>query len=147
MAYSTIPDAKDGYITALQARSGLAGVLVEWGVPMEVPANRERVYVDDATNVDRQWVALGQNRLDEQYDLQVIVEVFQEGDDRRATELRMWAIVAEVEQCAVVDLRVAVANWDVPKPRTDSPRLLPTGDGWLSTVTLLVECSARIHAT
>jgi hypothetical protein len=147
MAYSTIPDAKDGYIAALQARSGLAGVLVEWGVPMEVPAIRERVYVDDATNVDRQWVALGQNRLDEQYDLQVIVEVYQEGDDRRATELRMWAVVAEVEQCAVVDLRLAVANWDVPKPRTDNPRLLPTGDGWLSTVTLLVECSARIHAT
>lgn len=146
MAYSTIPDAKDAYITALQARTGLSGVLVEWGLPMEVPANRERVYVDDATNVNREWIALGQARLDESYDLQVIVEVFQEGDDRRACELRMWAIVAEVEQTAVVSLRLSVINWTIPKPRTDNPQLLPTGDGWLSRVLLLIECSARIQA-
>lgn len=148
MAYSTIPAAKSLLITLLQARPGLTGVLVDWGIPQQEPTDaRERVYVDDATGVERAWVALGQLRLDETYRLQVAVEVYREGTDRRACEERMWAIVAEVEQTAVVSMRLPVSNWEVPKPEMGDPKTFPWGDGWCSNVMLELVCAARIQAT
>lgn len=147
MAYSTIPLAKAQLLTDLAARPGLAGVLLAWGVPSEVPANRERVYLDDATAVTREWAQLGRFRVDEWYTLKVVVEVFQEGDDQRTCEERMWTIVAEVEQTAVVDLTLAaVLKWGV-KPGSMDPKCVPTGDGWLSFVTLSLECSSRLQAS
>lgn len=147
MAYTTIPAAKAQILTTLAARAGLAGVLIEWGVPAKAPPNREKVYVDDAVNVTREWAGLGQLRIDENYSLRVHVEVFGDGDDRRATEERMWAIVAEVEQAIVLDITLAgVLNWGA-KPGSMNPQTAPTDDGWLAFVTLNFDCSARIQAS
>lgn len=145
MAYSTIPAAKAQLLTTLQARTGLAGVLVAWGLPMDEPADRERVYVDDATNVERDWAQLGLRRVDESYDLKVHVEVYERGNDRRGCEERMFEIVAEVEQAAVV-APPGVLNWAV-KPGAMDPRSFPWADGWLSQVTLNLECHGRIQAS
>ena len=147
MSYSTIPDAKDKLLEALAARTGLSGVLLAWGVPTTEPEDRERVYVDDAINVEREWAQLGQFRIDESYSLRVHVEVYQRGDDRRVCEERMWAIVAEVEQAAVLDITLAgVLNWGV-KPGAVDPKTFPWADGWLSQATLSLECSGRIQAS
>lgn len=147
MSYSTIPLAKAQLLTTLQARAGLAGVLIEWGVPLEEPANRERVYIDDPVGVEREWAGLGQLRLDESYELQVPVEVYQAGDDRRATEERLWAIVAEVEQAAVLDLTLAgVLSWGV-RPGMSDPKCFPWADGWMAQVSLRLFCSGRIQAS
>lgn len=144
MTYSTIPAAKAQLVTTLQARAGLAGVLVQWGMPAEVPAERERVYVDDAVRVVREWAVLGRYRLDEAYSLLIVVEVFQEGDAQRACEERMWEIVAEVEHAAVEDLTLAgVLKWGA-KPGAMEPKCLPAADGWLAFVTLRLDCKARI---
>ena len=115
---------------------------------MDEPTDaRERVYIDDAINVEREWAQLGQFRIDESYELKIAVEVYQEGDDRRACEERMWAIVAEVEQAAVLDVTLAgVLNWGA-KPGTMNPRTFPWGEGWISQVVLQLECSARIQAS
>jgi hypothetical protein len=145
MAYSTIPACKAQLLTTLQARPGLAGVLVQWGMPSEEPSDRERVYVDDATNVEREWAGLGQLRIDESYSLHVHVEVAQRGNDPRACEERMFAIVAEVEQAAVL-APPGVLNWGV-KPGPMDPRTFPFADGWLSQVTLNLECGGRIQAS
>ena len=147
MAYSTIPAAKDKLLAALVARTGLSGVLLAWGVPTTEPEDRERVYVDDATNVEREWAQLGQFRIDESYSLKIHVEVYQRGDDRRTCEERMWAIVAEVEQAAVLDITLAnVLKWGA-KPGAMEPRCFPWADGWLAQVTLNLECSSRINAS
>ncbi len=144
MAYSTIPAAKAQLVTTLQARPGLAGVLVSWGVPAKIPPERERVYVDDAIDVQRSWAALGQLRIDESYRLRIHVEVFQAGDDQRACEERMWAIVAEVEQAALNDITLAnVLKWGA-KPGAMDPKCQPAPEGWLAFVTLNLDCSARI---
>lgn len=147
MAYSTIPAAKSALITLLQARPDLTGVLIDWGIPQQEPTDsRERVYVDDAINVKRDWIALGQLRLDETYAIQVAVEVYREGSDRRACEERMWAIVAEVEQTAVLSLRLPVTQWEAPRPEMGDPKTFPWGEGWCSNVLLELACSARIQA-
>lgn len=147
MAYSTIPAAKSRLMTSLAARGGLAGVLIGWGVPMDEPEDRERVYVDDATNVTREWAQIGRYRIDESYSLRVHVEVYQRGDDRRACEERMWAIVAEVEQTAVTDITLAgVLAWGC-KPGQMDPKCFPWADGWLAQVTLNLVCSGRIQAS
>lgn len=145
MAYSTIPAVKASLLTTLQARPGLAGVLIQWGIPMEEPADRERVYIDDPTNVEREWAQLGRYRVDESYDLHVHVEVSQRGNDRRACEERMYQIVAEVEQAAVV-APPGVLNWGI-KPGPMDPRTFPFADGWLSQTTLNLACSGRIQAS
>jgi hypothetical protein len=147
MAYSTIPAAKAQLLTTLSARPGLSGVLIVWGIPMDEPADRERVYVDDATSVAREWAQIGGFRIDESYDLKIHVEVYERGNDRRACEERMWAIVAEVEQAAVLDITLAgVLNWGA-KPGSMDPRCFPWADGWLAQVTLNLECSGRIKAS
>ena len=147
MAYSTIPAAKAQLLTTLQARPGLDGVLVAWGLPAELPEDRERVYVDDAINVDREWAQLGQLRIDEHYTLRIHVEVYQAGDDQRTCEERMWEIAAEIEQAAVLDITLAgVLNWGA-KPGAMDPRCFAYADGWLAQVTLNLECSARIQAS
>lgn len=147
MAYSTIPAAKSALLTALQARPGLAGVLVQWGVPFEVPADRERVYLGDATGVTREWAGLGQFRIDEIYGLAVHVEVCMEGDDQRACEERMFAIVAEVEQAAVLAAMSGTGLTWRAKPGPMNPLTFPFGDaGWISQVTLSLECHGRIQA-
>ncbi len=142
--YCTIPLAKAQILATLQARAGLAGVLVRWGYPTESPADRERIFIDDATGVGRQWAALGQLRIDETYKLTIPVEVFQEGDDPMACELRMWAIVAEVERAVLNDITLAgILNWGT-KPSSMDPKCFPSGDGWWSVVALTFDCSARI---
>jgi hypothetical protein len=149
MAYSTIPAAKAQLVdTTLPARAGLAGVLIAWGIPMDEPsANRERVYVGDATSIQREWAQLGRYRVDEDYMLPIYVEVYQEGDAQRTCEERMWAIVAEIEQAAVVDIALAgTLKWGV-KPGPMDPKAFPYGDGWIAQVTVSLECSSRLQAT
>lgn len=154
MAYSTIPAAKDRLITTLQARSGLAGVLIAWGLPAEPPPTRERVYVDDAVNVSRDWAGVGNFVIDEEYTLHIRVEAFQEGevigrDDQRTCEERMWAIVAEVEQAIVLDVTLGgvLGGPGNAKPGQLVPKCFPVDNGWIAHVVIDVDCRARIKAS
>jgi hypothetical protein len=147
MAYSTIPAAKAQLLTTLQARTGLASVLVAWGLPAQLPEESERVYIDDAINVTREWAGIGSFVIDEEYTLRVHVEVYQAGDDQRACEERMWQVVAEIEQAAVLDVTLAnVLKWGA-KPGAMDPKCQPTEDGWLAFVTLNLDCGARLRAS
>lgn len=147
MAYSTIPAAVDRLLVVLAARAGLAGVLVADGLPVDLPSENERVFVDDAINVRREWAQLGGYRIDESYTIKVAVETYMPGSDRAACRQRLFALIAEVEQAAVLDITLAgVLHWGV-KPNAMDPKVLPTDDGWLGTVTLNLDCSARITAS
>lgn len=96
MATSTVPAAKAALLALLQARAGLSGVQITWEDPAEL-IQREAIYFGD-TDVDERTAALGYQRRDESYDLELIVRVLQEGDDAQTTETRWWTIVAEIEQ-------------------------------------------------
>ena len=147
--YSTIPAATDQLLVALNARSGLDGVLIADGYPgtADVPVERERVFVDDPVNVRRVWAQLGQYRIDESYAIKVIVEVQTDGNDRSATRARLFEIIAEVEQAAVLDITLTgVLNWGV-KPGPIDPVVIPVDHGWMGQAVLQLECSGRIQAS
>jgi hypothetical protein len=143
-AASTIPAAKAALLTALQARAGLTGVDVRWGLPAQTPDVTERVYVGDADNIDREWAALGGQRVNEDYVLQVIVETFQFGDDQRATEERFWVLVNEVEQALRGDLRLAGTVREAGLDGVTDQKVGPTDEGWGATGVVRIRCQARI---
>jgi hypothetical protein len=154
MAYSTIPAAVDRLLVVLAARDGLDGVHIGDGIPPPdgVPTENDRVYVDDAVEVSREWAQMGQYRIDESYTIQVPVEVFTPAKDddpayRTVCRQRLFAVIAEVEMAAVLDITLAgVLSWGV-KPGRLNPTVRPTGDGWIGQAVVSLECSGRIQAS
>ena len=147
MAYSTIPAAKGALLTILQGVSGLSGVLVARGVPADPPPQAERVYVDNATDIEREWAGLGQFKLYEEYTVRIPVEVYLAGNDQLACEDRMWEIVALVEQAVLADLTL---NGILDGPGHAKPagcedqNSFAAPDGWISHTVLRIDCKARI---
>jgi hypothetical protein len=151
MAYSTIPAAKARMLVVLDALTGLDGVLVQRGLPANPPPERERVYIDNAVDIVRDWMMLGRKRLDESYTVRIPVEVFLDGNDQTASEDRMWAIIAEIEQALIVDLTLnGILNGNTNNPSGVKPggvedqNSFAAPDGWVSHAVLRIDCAARI---
>lgn len=147
MAASTIPAAKAALLGALQARVALADCYVAWGLPAKPPPQSEAIYVDDAVDVQREWVSLGAQRLDERYTLQVRVETIAYGDDsalRQSVEERMWVLVAAVEQCVRDDLTLGGTLYGTTAtPAGVEPLTFPTDNGWIAHALIRIDCMAR----
>jgi hypothetical protein len=151
MAYSTVPGVKAALEAGLQGIGGLAGVLVRRGMPATQPPEPERVYIDNAVDMSREWMMLGRMRLDESYTIRVPIEVYKNGDDQTACEDRMWTIVALVEQFVIADVTLGgllKGNTDRPsgmKPDgPDEQNSFATPEGWFSQAVLRIDCAARI---
>lgn len=158
MAYSTIPAAKAQMLTTVAAIPGLAAVLVERGLP---PADRqipelERVFIDNAVDITREWIMLGRKRLDESYTVRIPVEVHaydSNGDPahQAACEDRMWEIIALVELALVADTTLSgVLNGNTDHPSGVVPggiedeNSFAADKGWISHAVLRIDCAARI---
>jgi hypothetical protein len=94
VAVETVPAAKGGLLTILNARPGLDGVQVEWTHPGASIAN-ECIYFG-ATDDTQEARALGNRRRRETYIIEVVVTVLKRGNDPRAAEERCWQLVGEV---------------------------------------------------
>ncbi len=94
MATTTIPATKAALLTLLQA--ALDDVQVEWGKPSHDALAQESVWFE-GTRLTERATAMGQQRRDETYTLELIVSIALDGDDAQACELRMWELVAEIE--------------------------------------------------
>lgn len=143
--YCTIPVAKAAFKALLEARAGLAGVTIGWDRSAETMQAIERVYLFDTIEHERNWVVLGQRRIDEDYTLQVVVDTFGSGADPTAAETRLWELVAEVELAVIVDF-IAVSgtsHW-ISKPDGTTTSLIPTDEGWIASATVRIACEARI---
>jgi hypothetical protein len=152
VAYSTVPQVKGALLVALQAVPGLAGVLIRRGLPgnPNVP-ELERIYIDNAVDMSREWMMLGRMRLDESYTIRVPVEVYQDGDDQAACEDRMWTIIALVEAVVIADTTLGgLLNGNTDRPsgmKPDGPdeqNSFATPEGWFSQAVLRIDCAARI---
>ncbi len=145
MAASTIPAAKAALLALIAARADLVtdAVHVAWGIPGEVPAAAERIYVGDVIDVGRVWAALGLQRMDETYTLQVHVETWRGGDEQTATEERLWVLVNEVEQAVRADLKLS-NTVRVAQPGRIDASTFPTDGGWVANATVRFVCQARI---
>jgi hypothetical protein len=143
--YCTIPIAKAALKALLEARAGLAGVTIGWDRSAELMQGTDRVYLFDTVEHEREWLALGQRRIEETYTLQVVADTFGSGADPTATETRLWELVAEVELTVKEDFDVlaGATNW-ISKPDGTTTTLVPTDEGWIAGATVRIACQARI---
>jgi len=103
MPASTVPAAKAALKALLEAWTfppASEGQLpvIRWGYPSEAedrPPGGELI-VFGQTEINTTSPQLGNVRQDEDYTLQVIIEVRRYGDDEQATEERAWDLYAEV---------------------------------------------------
>lgn len=143
--YCTIPIAKAAFKAVLEARAGLAGVTIGWDRAAELMQGTDRVYLFDTIEHNRDWIVLGQRRIDEEYTLQVVVDTFGSGADPTATETRLWELVAEVELGVINDfVTVAGTTHWISKPDGTTSSLVPTDEGWIASATVRIACEARI---
>lgn len=94
MAYATtVYPAKVALHALLNAWSWPEGApTVLWGQPLEADdITFDAVYQGAPETLEDEYVTLGAGRLDENYDLVVVVDVRMYGNDEQATEARAWS--------------------------------------------------------
>jgi hypothetical protein len=142
MAVSTVPAAKAALVTLIEA--ALTGVSVTWSAPTdEEDYVAEMVWLGDVEHTD-DWGALGRQRIDETYELEIVVQVYQEGDNAQACEERAWVLREGVVTAVRADLTLGgiLNKWAGTFPTRMETR--PADKGWLAKGTLRLPCRARI---
>jgi hypothetical protein len=108
---TTVPACKAAILTVLGAAGALTGVDRRWSPPTEgedYNLTNEKIFFGDTEILDDNWTALGNFQRRETYRLTISAWVAQEGDDPQATETRVWAIWAAVQNALVADLQAGV---------------------------------------
>lgn len=123
---SSIPTVKAAIITHLQAESGLAGLLVSYGLPWPTPPAKEGVYFGGTQDGDptkssgslggggQQSASLGRRAREERYLLDSVVVVTQ---DARAAQQVVTERAFEIAAVIETSLRVwdpSDSSWPVP---------------------------------
>jgi len=104
-ATTTIPATKVALLELLQNTVSLDGLQIEWARPSEDALAQEALWFE-GTKSTQQPQAIGNQRRDETYVLELVVSVLRDGDDPQACELRMWEIVADVETIVRANTRL-----------------------------------------
>lgn len=132
MAATSVPHAQDALLAAIVARSGLDNARVQLGLPGDVPRERERIYIDDMEDLERERIA-EQDVFRETYVLPVIVEVRTIGADTRSTcRDRAYAISDLVDAAVTADRELAGAAHDSLVEGIAHQLTRPMPDGWIT---------------
>ena len=92
--HSTAPAFKAALLTALSARTGLSGVTISYGAPLQAP--REFIALADISG-SQTFAQLGALRKDETYTLDVVCSVLREGNMQQTCTERCFELAAEIE--------------------------------------------------
>lgn len=94
--YSTAPAFKAAMLTALGNRSGLSGVTISYGAPLQGP--REFIALGDISG-SQEFRTMGGPvpKKEESYVLDVYVSVLREGNQQQTCSERCFALAAEIE--------------------------------------------------
>lgn len=138
---STVPTSKTAILAAIATRSALTGIQQEWAHPGP-SIEAESIFLGGVESNDEP-ATMGNQKRDEFYTVEVIVSVQQGGDDAKTIEVRMWALVAEVEQAIRADstLGAAVLSAQIAG-KTQRPYIGP--EERISEAVVRVKCRARI---
>ncbi len=92
---STIPAFKAALLDALQARTGLAGVQIEWGLPQSEPQDELIMLLD--VSGEQVWAPMGRLHKEETYTLDLWISVLRSGGEQQTASERAFELLAEVE--------------------------------------------------
>lgn len=141
---SAVPTAKAALKAAIESRDNVVsqGVVVRWGAPTDESqwlGKHEMIYFGRVDQAE-EWGSLGGGRRDEDFTIDVVIQVHQLGDDEQETETRAWELRDEIEAALKADktLGGAVSHW-VQIERTTQENE-PLEDGWGVRLTVTVRC-------
>ncbi len=127
---SSIPTARTNLVAALQALTAvgqpLAGVQVVRSGDQRETHYHERITVENAADIVREH-HLGAQRTRERYAIPVTVEILKSGSDIQAAEVRMWAVMTEVEKLVTPMTQTltgtvdSIAVGDIPDGEVSGP--------------------------
>lgn len=138
---TTVPAVEDAIVAALQSRAGLTDVLVDYGLPAELPDERERIYLIDLRDLRRDPSGTRGART-EAYDLRLLVETHLAGEDRATVRARMWTLVGEIESGLAEDPELGGASDEAVFAGVIEASTLPTTDGWIGKALVRVAVEA-----
>lgn len=95
MAISTAPAFLNALHDALSARTGLAGVRVNYGPALPDPG-RESINILGSTG-EQEWASLGRLAKEEVYTVQLMILVIREGQQTQPAVERAYELLGEVE--------------------------------------------------
>jgi hypothetical protein len=149
VAVSTVPAAKAKLLALFEASTVLGAatpaVTCTWAAPTK----------DDEYQLDHVWIGdveqseefrvLGQQRIDEEYTVEIVVQAYREGDDEQAVEERAWVLREGVVAAIRADLSLGgiLNQWAGTFPTRMEVRPA-TPSGWLARGTVTLTCRARI---
>jgi len=145
MAVSTAPAAKQKLLDLFNASVDLTGVTRTWAAPTkDEEYTEEHVWLGDVSQTEK-WASLGAQKRDEDYTVEVVVQVTRPGDDEITVETRAWQLQAAVTAAVRADVTLAgvLSQWaEVVSTRMETRPAGPSS--WLAKGTLLVHCRSRI---
>lgn len=105
MATTTITAMRAALIALLQARAGLSGVQIGYGMPTGA-LQREHILLG-LVEASQEYRAIGTTRKFEDYTVTVHIGVVREGTNQQAADERALALLAEVEGALRTDPTVS----------------------------------------
>jgi hypothetical protein len=141
---TTVVSAKTALTAQIAAITDLAGALVREGIPTDVPAETERVYVYRRVEAARRERIAQERVYQESYDLTVLIEVRTYGPDTGGTsEARAYAILNDIIAAndASPELGGTVIDSGVSGWASDTA---PTDDGWITKLEVTVQAGALV---
>ncbi len=110
---STAFPAKTALKAALEAHTFDGGAYdsqpaIVWGPPTEPEdITFDNVYIVNTKMPENEYVTLGGTRIDETYNIELVVDVYRYGDDLQATEQRAWQLLNGVVSVVNADKTLA----------------------------------------
>lgn len=104
---SGVPDVQQSLVDLLSASAAFDGVLVRFAAPLELPNQRERVYVIDEENYR---LGGGEQWRDESFTARLIVEVFDPGDNPKRASDRRWELIDAIDAVLTAEDLYGYAN-------------------------------------
>jgi hypothetical protein len=146
---TSAPEAKRRLLALLQGYAGLTGTTVRYGRPTregQIGDRRQMVWLGPIAEGDIEWGALGRNRQDETYTIEVGAWVSKPGDDEEGTEQACAVLLSAITAAVRSDPRLGAFLKEGMTLTGGSIDTQPVGEspGWVSLATLRVACEATV---
>ena len=144
MAGSAVVAAKSALVNALAGRPGLADVAVSYAWPGDA-LERVALYLGNVTGRhDPAGMRAGRKSRDEEFVVEVFVEVRADGEPQEVADERAVAVAREVEDALADDPTLASSSLLWARVETYELRQSATTEGRWAGVRLGVRCRSRL---